>query len=289
MSSGLLSMIRVPGTRRWRSSRRLASGRWRASTRGHQSVQGLVFQSSATQSCSRSTRTCRSACNVDEPAKVGIDRLLRRGRGKAKVPPGTPAITVDVGTAVTVDLIDAEGVFQGGAIFPGPRLMARSLHEYTARLPLIDLIEHAIRRLPGQEHSRSDSTSEYDSALLGGVGTLLSLVSDRCSSPPWLFITGGGLGILDGCGFPRGRGVANHPHPHPRRHPHRRGGAAVSCEPTRVAVLTPPGTGAIATVEVSGPQAWEHRSTTLSPRRQASARIARAASLLVRHARGGRG
>src|SRR5207249_10383120 len=74
--------------------------------------------------------------NVDEPETVGLDRLFGAVAAKAMVPPGTPAITVDVGTAVTVNLIDAEGVFQGGAIFPGPRLMARALHDFTAKLPL---------------------------------------------------------------------------------------------------------------------------------------------------------
>ena len=66
--------------------------------------------------------------NVDEPEKVGLDRLCGAVAAKGMTPAGTPAITVDVGTAVTVNLIDADGVFQGGAIFPGPRLMARALH-----------------------------------------------------------------------------------------------------------------------------------------------------------------
>ena len=58
---------------------------------------------------------------------------------------------------------------------------------------------------------------------------------------------------------------------------------------TRVAVLTPPGTGAIATVEVCGPRAWEIRASTLPARRQAAAGIARSEPLLVRYARRRRG
>ena len=78
---------------------------------------------------------------VDEPDAVGIDRVFGALAAKSMVPAGTPAITVDVGTAVTVNLIDADGVFQGGAIFPGPRLMGLALHQHTAKLPLIDLRE----------------------------------------------------------------------------------------------------------------------------------------------------
>ena len=76
--------------------------------------------------------------NVDEPDAVGIDRVFGAIAAKSMAPAGTPAITVDVGTAVTVNLIDAEGVFQGGMIFPGPRLMAKSLHDFTAKLPLVE-------------------------------------------------------------------------------------------------------------------------------------------------------
>src|SRR5262249_50752600 len=76
---------------------------------------------------------------VDEPDAVGIDRVFGAIAARSMVPPNTSTITVDVGTAVTVNLIDPDGVFQGGGIFPGPALMARSLHEYTAKLPLVDV------------------------------------------------------------------------------------------------------------------------------------------------------
>ena len=38
---------------------------------------------------------------------------------------------------MTVDLVSPDGAFQGGAIFPGRKLMAAALHEYTALLPLV--------------------------------------------------------------------------------------------------------------------------------------------------------
>src|ERR1700723_2168666 len=54
------------------------------------------------------------------------------------------------------------------------------------------------------------------------------------------------------------------PNPHTRRYADRRGVVAVSGD-TRVAVLTPPGTGAIATVEVTGPRAWEFTRSLFRP------------------------
>ena len=91
--------------------------------------------------------------NVDFPDKVGIDRLFGALAARAMVPPGTPAITVDVGTAATVNLIDADGVFQGGAILPGPRLMARALNEFTAKLPHSEPAGPADAAMPGRTRS----------------------------------------------------------------------------------------------------------------------------------------
>jgi type III pantothenate kinase len=134
--------------------------------------------------------------NVDEPAKVGLDRLFGAVAAKATVPMGTPAITVDVGTAATVNLIDADGAFQGGAILPGPRLMARSLHEFTAKLPLV---EPAIPATGPPGKNTTDAIQHgISNALVGGVHALVSLMADTCPRPPWLFLTGGAHHLLDG-------------------------------------------------------------------------------------------
>ena len=48
---------------------------------------------------------------------------------------------VDVGSAITVDLVSADGAFLGGAILPGIAMSARALHEFTDLLPLVDMSE----------------------------------------------------------------------------------------------------------------------------------------------------
>lgn len=132
--------------------------------------------------------------NVDEPAKVGLDRLFGAVAARAMVPPGTPAITVDVGTAATVNLIDADGVFQGGAIFPGPRLMGRALHDHTAKLPLIDLGEVPAAGPPGRNTADAIEAG-IAAAVQGGVGLLVERLAARYPRPR-LFITGGARGAL---------------------------------------------------------------------------------------------
>ncbi len=50
-----------------------------------------------------------------------------------------PAIAVDCGTAITLELVDENRVFRGGAIAPGRKLMRRALSEGTAQLPEVPL------------------------------------------------------------------------------------------------------------------------------------------------------
>jgi type III pantothenate kinase len=83
-----------------------------------------------------------NACS--EPERVGRDRLFA-ARGALEIVRAS-AIVVDAGTALTVDAlrVSADGAsglrgrFEGGAIAPGPRLLADALARHAARLPLVD-------------------------------------------------------------------------------------------------------------------------------------------------------
>jgi type III pantothenate kinase len=132
--------------------------------------------------------------NVDYPEKVGLDRLFGAVAAKAMTPKNIPAITVDVGTAVTVNFIDAAGVFQGGAIMPGPRLMGLSLHRFTARLPLVE--PDIVDQFEPAKNTADAIRLGIDAMLNGGVMALLSLFADRCETTPWLFLTGGAESLL---------------------------------------------------------------------------------------------
>lgn len=70
------------------------------------------------------------------PETMGADRLA--DMAAATVLHGAPALVVDIGTAVTYDLLSADGCFFTGVIGPGPEILARSLHDYTALLPLVE-------------------------------------------------------------------------------------------------------------------------------------------------------
>ena len=69
--------------------------------------------------------------------QTGVDRLL--GAWTAWSIYGAPVIVVDLGTATTVDVVDADGFFVGGAILPGAVVALDALIAHAPRLPRIDL------------------------------------------------------------------------------------------------------------------------------------------------------
>lgn len=62
---------------------------------------------------------------LDRPDMVGIDRLLDAVAANRLRRPGHQAVLVDVGSAITVDLVSSEGEFLGGAILPGLAMSAQ--------------------------------------------------------------------------------------------------------------------------------------------------------------------
>jgi type III pantothenate kinase len=75
----------------------------------------------------------------DNPREIGPDRLVNAVAGYAKA--GGPCVVVDFGTAVTYDVVSADGEYVGGVIFPGVEISLEALTERAAALPKIDLIE----------------------------------------------------------------------------------------------------------------------------------------------------
>ena len=70
------------------------------------------------------------------PQTLGADRVAA-AVGAWEDHQGHPILVVDAGTAVTYDFVDPDGNYRGGNIAPGIALNLRSLHEFTARLPLV--------------------------------------------------------------------------------------------------------------------------------------------------------
>ncbi|HTB82050.1 MAG TPA: type III pantothenate kinase [Candidatus Sulfotelmatobacter sp.] len=72
-----------------------------------------------------------------KPSSIGPDRLANAVA--ARIHFGAPVVVVDFGTAVTFDVVNAEGNYAGGIIAPGLAAMTDYLHEKTALLPQIKI------------------------------------------------------------------------------------------------------------------------------------------------------
>lgn len=68
-----------------------------------------------------------------EPERLGIDRWLAMLAAHHHYPGGN--WIVDCGTAITIDLIDGDGIHLGGVIGPGLWLMKKALAQHTVALP----------------------------------------------------------------------------------------------------------------------------------------------------------
>ena len=128
------------------------------------------------------------------PERAGIDRLLDAVAANRRRTPGRPAVVVDAGSAVTVDYLDEDGVFAGGAILPGLRLMAKALHDYTALLPLVEP-PHDVTPLPATATDRAIAAGLYW-AVVGGVDGMMRFYQLQSDARIDLFLTGGDAPLL---------------------------------------------------------------------------------------------
>lgn len=111
---------------------------------------------------------------VPRPDMVGIDRLLDALAANRLRTPGRPAVVVDVGTAITVDLIAPDGAFLGGAILPGIAMSARAMHEFTDLLPLLGVSDLAE---PPPVVGRATEPAMRSGLFWGAVGAVRELVA----------------------------------------------------------------------------------------------------------------
>jgi type III pantothenate kinase len=70
------------------------------------------------------------------PSTLGIDRMILASGAVLQFPKKN-RLVIDAGTCITYDFIDSNDNYLGGAISPGIRLRYESLHNYTAKLPLL--------------------------------------------------------------------------------------------------------------------------------------------------------
>jgi len=129
-----------------------------------------------------------------EPWRFGIDRFVAVVGARHLVPKRAICV-IDVGTAMTIDLVDARGRHVGGAIIPGPQLMVESLLRSTSGI---------LKRSGGQSAARSLFARNTRSAIELGARFAAAAVVDRAvrearsalGVSPRVLLTGGAAAAI---------------------------------------------------------------------------------------------
>ncbi len=123
-----------------------------------------------------------------EPARLGVDRFLSLLAARSA---GDAVLICGIGTALTLDLLDANGLHRGGRIAPSPTLMRESLHARARQLPPTggDYVEFA-----------DDTVDALASGCEGAALALIERSRDEAArllgAMPRLWLHGGGASAL---------------------------------------------------------------------------------------------
>ena len=129
----------------------------------------------------------------EPPSDVGADRLVNAYA--AWQLHGLPAIIADIGTALTIDCINAKAEYLGGVIAPGIGISLDALHTRTALLPKVEL-EAPPRVLGTSTVTSIQSGVTHGHTLM--IGGLIAKLRDELGFGPetQIIITGGYTVVL---------------------------------------------------------------------------------------------
>jgi type III pantothenate kinase len=134
---------------------------------------------------------------TDDAMKVGTDRLISAAAAYAVVEDAV--IVADFGTAVTIDLVDEDGVFLGGSISPGFDLSLDAMHTGAAQLPKVTMQKP--KQVYGANTEEAMRAGVYWSAV-GLLETICRKYAEQLGRWPQVVLTGGAAGLIkDDCEF----------------------------------------------------------------------------------------
>ena len=125
----------------------------------------------------------------DHPTRLGADRWVAMIGARHRMlaaGPARPMVVVLIGTAVTVEAVDAQGRFLGGLILPGHGIMLRALESGTAGL---HVPTGEVRPFPTNTSDALTSGGTY--AIAGAIERMAQHVREHCGEEPARYMTGG--------------------------------------------------------------------------------------------------
>ncbi|RPI17323.1 MAG: type III pantothenate kinase [Ignavibacteriae bacterium] len=134
---------------------------------------------------------------VKSPVTLGADRICNAvaafelNRKKKE-----PVIVVDLGTAITYDVVLRNGNFVGGAIAPGMNLLNTALYDYTAQLPLLDKKELKVPDNPIGKNTNKALQSGIVLTVIDAVNGMVARINKQLKKQCKVIVTGSYANIV---------------------------------------------------------------------------------------------
>jgi type III pantothenate kinase len=143
----------------------------------------------------------RTKTAVRRPEVVGIDRLAAAESVNVLRHADRPAVIVDAGSAITIDVVSKHGVFLGGMIAPGARLCAAALSNDTNQLPEVDVVNFgsllSSNKLSAPELIGDDTQPAIQAGvywmIAAGIDGIIARLQNELAGPCDVFATGGSM------------------------------------------------------------------------------------------------
>jgi type III pantothenate kinase len=154
---------------------------WKNAAAGAQESSALTIETVQAQAQAFGVR-----CAYQDPTQLGSDRwaALVAARHRLK----GPSCVISCGTALTLDVLSAEGVHLGGMIAPGMTMMRQSLINDTAQVVAADAVTDTIF---AAHNTASSVHAGILAASVGAVQHALRECGDRLGQMPRCIVTGG--------------------------------------------------------------------------------------------------
>ena len=105
---------------------------------------------------------------LDRPEEIGADRIANAVAARTRYK--LPGIVIDLGTATTLDVLDAEANYLGGVIAPGINMAFEALYMGAAKLPRVEI------RRPAKVVGHSTVSAMQSGIFWGYIGLIEGLV-----------------------------------------------------------------------------------------------------------------
>ncbi len=125
------------------------------------------------------------------PNTLGIDRLALVAAAVDQFP-NKDVLVIDAGTCITYDFKNKKEEYLGGAIGPGVRLRYESLHNYTAKLPLLQVTD------PKNHIGNSTEEAIHSGVVFGILHEINGVIEEYCNiyTDLTVILTGGDAHFL---------------------------------------------------------------------------------------------